>query len=412
MPLSEVAGPSAAPVPAAGPYNPLVIQSQLAALQGERLDNQNKLLSMAGQQAVGQALQGATDANGNTDYSAAMAAASRDPRAAYAMQAAADDAMAQKQKQYDLGMAHYGAIHQVMGAIADKPNPTYKDFVNAGGDLLNVDKSFTPGMIATQLTAISKANPTGDPDKFHDIATDMRNQAMTAVQQMDAHYRPQLVSNGQQLVPVNMAPMASPPAPIDLKPSPESLNQPVTTFDPTTGAPVSQPMSSYLAATKGGPVQAGPAQGTATAADANAQANAGRYQQTLVAGNEAHNMKALLGNMSGDLTQMQTGPGAEAWKQMAARANYWAPGTFDANSVATQENFVKASRILANHVMQAGGGTDMAKAFSMAQNPNIETSTEGNRRILAGFQGTADRDIVKAELANTYVNQHPNQPNA
>ena len=214
------------------------------------------------------------------------------------MQEAAANAQTQMQQQYELGMRHYGMVHQVMGALAEKHDLTLKDFASVGGDLMNADPSFTPKMVATEITHIASLNPTSDPEKFREIANQYRNEALTAQQQIDAHFRPTAINTGGTTQFVNTA-----PGPIQNTASPESLNQPVTTFDPKTGAPVSQPMSSYLQATKGGPVQAGPAQGTDTAAYANANANAQRYQQSLVEANEAHASKSLLGNMSGDLKQ-------------------------------------------------------------------------------------------------------------
>jgi hypothetical protein len=137
--------------------NPLTMLSGLAQLRGQTQQNQLVSRTMGAQQAIGQHLQAATGPDGNIDYHAAMAAAAHDPDAAFGMQEAAANAQAQMEQQYQLGMQHYGAVHQVMGALAEKPNLKQKDFAGAAADLLNMDSSFTPKMVATELTHIARA---------------------------------------------------------------------------------------------------------------------------------------------------------------------------------------------------------------------------------------------------------------
>ena len=105
MPIDTSMYPQAAPA-----QNPLQTLSTLTSIrnanlaaQGQAISNQQNMLQMNAQQAIGQAAQGATNPDGSFDSSRFMGLVRGDPRAAYEASQAQAFAQEQQMKQVALG---------------------------------------------------------------------------------------------------------------------------------------------------------------------------------------------------------------------------------------------------------------------------------------------------------------------
>ncbi|WP_025841361.1 hypothetical protein [Asaia platycodi] len=145
--------------------------------------------------------------------------------------------------------------------------------------------------------------------------------------------------------------------------------------------------------------QAAPAAGQTEAIASTAQAGAQGANSLMQGASGTQDRLGILGNMLGDLTKFQSGPGYERLRHLQAFVNNVVPGAdWNSEGVAGAQSFNK----FANQIAQAQAqtldvGSDAKLASAMHANPNSSLQTNTNRQMLHVFQG--NEDAIKAKAA-------------
>lgn len=119
--------------------------------------------------------------------------------------------------------------------------------------------------------------------------------------------------------------------------------------------------------------------------------------------------KGMLGNLEEDLTKFTAGPAADWTKVAKAWYNRNVPKPkgwdFDPASIASQEQFVKQSNMLANAQFQALGGTGTDNQFNATfhTSPNELLSEMGNKGIIRLLKGNEDAIQAKNKAWRQWV---------
>ena len=374
------------------PANPLATMSQYAGLQGQMQQNQLMQRTMAARQATGEAVQGATDADGNYDPRAAMAAAAQDPRAAFGAAEFQGFNQGQQAEQQKLQQAKLeqaitvrGTINQSLGALMSKPD------------------SITPGAVTSQIGELVAGNilPAAEAAKqIADMPTDpqqlkswvvnhwMQGQAMST--QLQAMMPPAMqVDDGKNINFVRNPAIGATPGPIAKQTTPEfdssRVAGPVGPDGEQTSITQGQSKGMGTYATSKGPAYAAAAttSGAGTAQDAIAFENAARA---------APGLKASLANMSGDVKQLDTGPGSAKRGGFLAAVNSFMGTNYNAERVAAQEGLDKVHADVAARLRQAGGlpSTDQSSSIMDHAVPGSQLSKLGNANQIAILKGGVD----------------------
>ena len=177
------------------------------------------------------------------------------------------------------------------------------------------------------------------------------------------------------------------------------------------GAPTTQPLASANVA---GTQPIGNPPGFAE------RAAGGATIDTQLAGNLANAAESsparigMLGNLSNDLQNFTSGPGADWTKVGKAWVNRNIPlpagWQFDPGSIASQEQFVKQAGQLAQQQFAAMGGTGTDQQFgsAFATNPNDTLSQLGNQGIINLLRGNEDALQSKNRAWLSIANANPN----
>lgn len=320
--------------------------------------------------------------------------------------------VALSQQQFELGQKQLGALNEVLGSVLADPSPQ-----NATARLSDAIHSgiIPPDVGARELQKITsyggdptQPNQTIQQDAFRHLQLNATYADKLSAARMAP---PQMVSNGQSLVPIQTSggPDAGatvlgsgqPNAPIPLHPSPEFQQSPASIQTPA-GTTIQTNMANRnatIAAQGGGIV--GPAPGTIEAKNVTGQASAEQGVNLQHAADGAPVRKAMLANLNDDLDKFTSGPGAD-WQQVGkawANRNVLPQSMqFDPQSIASQESFNKQATQLAQQQFTAlgGTGTDQQLSSSFKANPNQALSQLGNRQIIQLLQGNEDALAAKA----------------
>lgn len=391
--------------PPPAPVAPFAMAGQLAGVMNAVQQNILLRKTMGAQQAIGQHVQDATDANGNFDPSAFMEGVQGDPNAAFGAQEAAEFAQQQRQaqlaqQQAQLANAHaqWGVINESVGSLLQKPNVSAGDVTSSVGNLVAL------GVITPKVGAAELASMPQNPDELPTWLRGHLVRGMQAQQQIESMIGPQqLVDTGGQIAAVRTptitdtsVPEGETHAPIEKTMSPGEAASPVQTFDNETQQPKIITKGEFASE---GSAPAGPALGQEAAANVTA---AGAAQQGLAIAHqadEARDTKALLGNLTADLKSFSAGPGAGEWKHILSGLQRLGISV-NPNMVANQENFNKVATMLAQRQFaQLGGtGTDRQLGSAIESNPNQALSNLGNQRIVAMLKGNADAILLKNQV--------------
>lgn len=379
------------------PVNPLEMFSQVAGLQGQMQQNQLMQRTMAAKQAVGQAAQQNVGQDGQIDTAGFMRQVAGDPNAAYGAVEAGQNALSMQQaqlaqhvQQVQLGMQQQQYITQQTGALADTPGVTGKMVADRIGQIVS-DKIISPEMAAHELAA----KPVDDA-QLPQYLRGLQKRSIAAEQQLALYHHTLLQNIGGSIQPLNDAPFGN-QQPVATTLSPEGAGQPVAGPVTDQGAPTSITFGQRAGM---GTVQTGPSPSQSAAGQVTGASNAQRAQELGKAAAQAPDTKAILGNMSGDLKQFQSGPGASQWKNLVAGVNRMFPGAVEPGAIANQENFNKLQTLLSQRSFAAlgGTGTDAKLESAMHANPNETISVLGNQGIIALNKGFADAIALKNNL--------------
>jgi hypothetical protein len=163
------------------------------------------------------------------------------------------------------------------------------------------------------------------------------------------------------------------------------------------GAQYSVPSTSLIAS----PAQTGLRPGISEAASGMGTGSAGMANTLTQAAATSMTRKGMLGNLEEDLQHFTSGPGADWTKLAKAWVNRNVPvpktwqdtgGILDPKSIASQEQFIKQSAMLANAQFQSLGGTGTDNQFNttFSTSPNEALSQLGNNGIIRLFKGNED----------------------
>lgn len=379
------------------PINPLQMMGQVVGLKNALLQNQLTQKTMGAQQAIGQDFQSATGPDGAFDPNRAATLIANDPNAAYgaadataAIQAQRQAQLAQHTAQVDLAMKQTQFMAQSLGALADKQGVTGKDVTNLGATLV-ANGIMDPKEVANELA--------GMPANDSELPTYLRGlqmRAMSSMDQLQAYHNTVLANAGNQLVPANTAPLSDQSA-ITLHPSPEFEQQPREILNPQTGQQEAITQGQFENMAQNGPVatEMSPGQRAASTTEAT-----GVTQDALNFENGARtvpDMNAALANMSGDLTQFDSGPGSSGRKNFMAAVNSIMGGNYNAERVASQEGMDKLGAQVAARQRQLAGlqGTDQALGMIEKATPGSALSKLGNQYMISIIRG--NNDYISAE---------------
>lgn len=386
------------------PENPLAMASQVVGLQGQMQQNQLLQRTMQARQAIGQAVQGATDANGNYDPLAAQAAASQDRNAAFGAQEFQGFNQGQQAQQQALHMANLqqaitvrGALNQALGSVLSDPNNINTKFVTGViGDL--VGSKILP---ATEGASQIRQMPS-DPSALKSWLTNHLAQGLQMSEQLHAMMPPaQAIDTGSKIEFVRNPALGATPGPLDKTLSPESAAQRVAGPVNPDGSPT---QISLGQANGMGPITTG--QGPAAAAAATTS-GAGTAQDSVAFENNARQLPALsaaLRNMSGDIKQLNTGPGSARRGSFIAAVQSVMGSGFDAERVARQEGLDKLGVQVRARMQQTLGlpTTDQTTALIGHATPGSDLSKLGNTNMIGLIKGDVDYATAQNKAWETY----------
>jgi hypothetical protein len=382
------------------PQNPLQALSTLVGIRNANIQAvgaqqaiQRNQLEMNAQQAVGAATQGATNPDGSFDTNRFMGLVRNDPNAAYEALAAQQVAQSQRAQQLQLAMEKQGQFNSVLGStLAEATNPdgsfnesklTPEIIAGRVGELVNM------GVLDAKTAASELGSMPTDPGQRFSWLKGHLAQGMAAQQQVEAAFgQINQVDNGAQIVTNRIPTMGTGTLPnIDKQMSPGEAASPVGAVD-AEGHPIAITKSNFA---QRGQVKTGLSPSETAAQGVTGHGNAQQGMELQGAANEVPNIKAILGNMQGDLKYFTSGNGSKEWKELLnAGATLGLP--VNKNAVASQENFNKFAIMLAQRTGQqfGGNGSDQRWLGSIESNPNQALTKEGNRRIINILKGNMD----------------------
>jgi hypothetical protein len=449
-------------------FNPLANLQQAQQLQSNALAIQQQQKSQAAQQAIGQAVQQATDPDGSVDQGKARALMAQNPDAAYGMQEAVTAANAQQGQQisnsdHQLAYQQHAqtAIGSVLSSVANDPTPTN---LQAAGTLAKNLFPQAADKVDTILTGIQQ-HPEGARAGVLQLINQMQ---APATQQDNAVGTNQDIGNGAGTISgVRASPMAGGGFAAQnytanaLGPETLASQVDVTGSDGVVRkVPLSQVLAAQgqqtaptgvqstnaqgkptmpaawasggrygappsVSASSGAPPAAGsggqtppaaqgfavtPAPGTVAALAAPQVAGADAANGLMTAASGSPERKAILGNMTSDLDSFTSGPGKDALRHFQSVFNNWTGANWNAQGIDAAQSFNKFGQQIAQQQATAlGVGSDAKLASSVAANPNSHLQTNTNQQILHVLQGNEDAINAKANAWQSHL-QSGGQP--
>jgi len=131
-----------------------------------------------------------------------------------------------------------------------------------------------------------------------------------------------------------------------------------------------------------------------------------KFQQAVDAGNAENQTLATLGGMQSDINRFATGSGAERTLDWKRWTQSWAPGVakffgITPGEIASQEAFEKAVNQV---VTQQAAHSDKEMGVVMGATPHATLSPEGVDSIIRQLQGNSDYIKARAKLADAFPN--------
>lgn len=404
------------------PTNPSDQLAQALNIRNALLGNKIQQAEYDARIAGGNALLGATDDTGRTDYAKARATMARDPKAAYGAAQAMREQNASRQEDVlnqdeQLAFQNHAstAAANGMGRLVNDPSNAnvrgYAAFMKrltpAASDQINT--------ITNQVLAL----PT----------TEQRQEALkaafTAHMGQEASGRvfgtPTSVDDGQTIQTGTQASgmdggAFTPAAGVQRQISPETNSSPMEVINPDgsrsyvrrdqvvggakpTVPPEAMGSGRYPTQQPANPgYQAAPAAGQTEALASTAKAGADGANALMQASANRNDRMAMLGNMASDLEGFNSGPGYENLRRAEQLFNVVSPLQVNSSGIEASQSFNKWAQNLANAQSQAlGTGTDSKLAAAVHASPNSALQSGTNRLMIHQLQGNEDAINAKAQ---------------
>lgn len=404
------------------PTNPSDQLAQALNIRNALLGNKIQQAEYDARMAGGNALLGATDDSGRTDYAKARATMARDPKAAYGAAQAMREQNASRQEDVlnqdeQLAFQNHAstAAANGMGRLVNDPSNAnvrgYAAFMKrltpAASDQINT--------ITNQVLAL----PTTEQRK------EALKAAFTAHMGQEASGRvfgtPTSVDDGQTIQTGTQASgmdggAFTPAAGVQRQISPETNSSPMEVTNPDgsrsyvrrdqvvggakpTVPPEAMGSGRYPTQQPANPgYQAAPAAGQTEALAATAKAGADGANALMQASANRNDRMAALGNMSSDLEGFTSGPGSERIRHFASVFDNWTVGNWKSSEIESAQSFNKWAQNLANAQSQAlGTGTDSKLAAAVHASPNSALQGSTNRLMIHQLMGNEDAINAKAQ---------------
>lgn len=415
----------------AKPINPLATFGSIANTANAL--NQNRLFqqTFAARKAIGQAYQNAINpATGQLDTNKLLGSVAADPNAGFMAGDVAAQALARKQAelgiqkdQLDLANKHLANMNNRIGSLLAMPNVTPKAVISSVGDAI-AEGAITPKIAAQELSSMPS-----DPGQLKTWLTEHLIRNLDAQQKVQALYgQIQPVDTGGQVNVLAVSPMigARSLGTVQKTMAPGDAATPVPAFNPQTNQPVLLSKQQFANKTgvgapagqsgeipAAGGIPAGPPLGAQAAAEVTGKESAQQGIDLQQAADAVPQKKAILGNLDAALGNFTSGAAAD-WKLIGKKfANAANPfgDTFNAKTIASQEEFNKQATMLAQQQFQTlgGTGTDMKLGSTMHTSPNELLSNLGNHEIIALLKGNEDAIRAKNEAWQNWQQTHGSQ---
>ncbi|MEJ5142791.1 hypothetical protein [Gluconobacter albidus] len=413
------------PTPLPQQTNPLEFASQAIGVRNALLGNKIQQARYDADMAQGNALLGATGADGKTDYAKARAAMAADPAAAYGAAQAMREQNASRQEDVlnqdaQLSFQEH-ARNAVAGAfIRAAENPTNANIQGAGAFIAHLTPGARDQIASTTKDLLSLPTAEQRSEAIKTLATSTLPGHDQIAQTFGT---PTSVDDGQTIQTGTQASgmgggAFTPASGVQRQISPETNSSPIDIVNPdgshsilrrdqvvggTQGRPTVPPevMGSgrYPAAQPANPgYQSAPAAGQTAALTETAQAGAQGANALMQASANRNDRMAALGNMSSDLEGFTSGPGSERIRHFASVFDNWTGGDWKSNEIESAQSFNKWAQNLANAQSQAlGSGTDSKLAAAVHASPNSALQGSTNRLMIHQLMGNEDAINAKAQ---------------
>lgn len=367
----------------ASPYQQLQQQSGLGQMNPSQIvglvQGMNSVEQFNANRAVGQAYQGATDANGVVNPYAALTAAKSNPAAAIAMPEAAQHAQTLANSQWDLAHVQNQAIQSAYGALFNKKDVTKHDLNNV---IAGIASQFGPKVAAAHSQML---------DDIPDTPTALHNHIG-------------LMAAGAQGTAGTQARIQGP-----VGPGGQVQMQPAGTAIFPQGNEGGQPQAG--APSVPGQFQVTQPTGQPEVQQANAQAAIDLHRQVV-----DPNIPATLSNLHDALQDAASGPTALAESKLAALGQrfkdltgFGPDFTLTRDQLADTEKSQKLISDLSRRTVLGGHATDEFLHNANAANPSILQSKLGRGTMASSLLG----DFAAAKVRDEeYAKQDPTGANA
>lgn len=395
--------------------NPLAFASQAIGVRNALLDNKIQQAKYDAEIAQGNALLGATGADGKTDYAKARATMASDPSAAYGAAQAVREQNAARSDDLANTEAGKNAVGAILSYVGSNPDPAHLYAAK------RMAKAIFPGQDVDAIVNQIAQHPDGIAGGVAQLTNSMQAPGQ---QEANVYGTPgATVNNGQQtIIGTQQSAMSGgqfqPTTTVQQQTSPETNSTPMEVINPdgshsyvrrdqivggAQGRPTIPPevMGSgrYPTAQPANPgYQSAPAAGQTAALAETAQAGAQGANALMQASANRNDRMAALGNMSSDLEGFTSGPGSERIRHFASVFDNWTGDSWKSKEIESAQSFNKWAQNLANAQSQAlGTGTDSKLAAAVHASPNSALQGSTNRLMIHQLMGNEDAINAKAQ---------------
>ncbi|KXV12561.1 hypothetical protein [Gluconobacter oxydans] len=403
------------PTPLPQQTNPLEFASQAIGVRNALLGNKIQQAQYDAEMAQGNALLGATGADGRTDYAKARAAIAADPKAAYGAAQAFREQNAARADDLANTEAGKNAVGAILSYVGSNPDQAHLFAAK------RMAKAIFPGQNVDAIVNQIAQHPDGIAGGVAQLTNSMQAPGQ---QEANVYGTPgATVNNGQQtIIGTQQSAMNggqfNPTTTVQQQTSPETNSTPMEVINPDgshsyvrrdqvvggaqvrpTVPPEVMGSGRYPTAQPANPgYQSAPAAGQTAALTETAQAGAHGANALMQASANRNDRMAALGNMSSDLEGFTSGPGSERIRHFASVFDNWTGGNWKSSEIENAQSFNKWAQNLANAQSQAlGTGTDSKLAAAVHASPNSALQGSTNRLMIHQLMGNEDAINAKAQ---------------
>ncbi|MCW2264155.1 hypothetical protein M2305_000102 [Gluconobacter cerinus] len=401
------------PTPLTQQTNPLEFASQAVGLRNALLGNKIQQAKYDADMAQGNALLGATGADGRTDYAKARAAMAADPAAAYGAAQAVREQNAARADDLANTEAGKNAVGAILSYVGSNPDQAHLFAAK------RMAKAIFPGQNVDAIVNQIAQHPDGIAGGVAQLTNSMQAPGQ---QEANVYGTPgATVNNGQQtVIGTQQSAMNGgqfqPTTTVQQQTSPDTNSTPMEVINPDgsrsyvrrdqvvggakpTVPPEAMGSGRYPTQQPANPgYQAAPAAGQTEALAATAKAGADGANALMQASANRNDRMAMLGNMGSDLEGFNSGPGYENLRHLASVVDNWTGATWKSGDIQDAQSFNKWAQNLANAQSQAlGTGTDSKLAAAVHASPNSALQSGTNRLMIHQLQGNEDAINAKAQ---------------